>query len=624
MARVIRVTGDAPETTDAGELGVLLVGRSNLCRSVAAEHLLRAALASPATASPAATSAAPTSPASTTSTAGPTPPPNPDAPLPNPAAPPSRIVVSSAGLEPEEGGRVPAALRELLAESGESVEDHTPRAVSRELVEAADLVLTATRAERATVVMAVPTAVRRAFTLLELARIVDALDLTALPDGTPDERLAALVELAATHRARADEPDDDDLADPRGGVSKDYAACIGQIAAAVDTIVSAVRAADPQAAEPDFAVTYPPVRRRLTRGRAVALGAVGAFVAVVAGLAVSGVAVVARLDERVERFPDPFAGLPSRPAPAPAPDPAAPEARPLTVLVLGSADDSSLASALGDAARRGDDDGLSDVVMLARVSADRSSAQLVAIPPELLTQVPGAGEAPVGSALAVGGPPAAVQAVEQLTDVRVDHVAVTDPATFVAVSDSLGGVDLDVPEPVVVAGRTVVPAGPQRLTGAQALAWVVGTDDDHLAQSARQQTWLRAILDRVGDPEVASSPTSWLQLLGVVSGSLSVDEGLDRDTMVGLLSGVRGLRADDVDVVTAPTTTQTTDDGATVLVPDPQPFEELMAALRTDDLGEVLDREGDGQDPPDGEPETSDPAVPAGEPTTTPAVDPTG
>jgi LCP family protein required for cell wall assembly len=319
----------------------------------------------------------------------------------------------------------------------------------------------------------------------------------------------------------------------------------------------------------------------------VALVVLASVLVLVIALTAGAMVMVDRLDSRIKRFPDPFAGLPTRPpvvTPAPSESGAVPAEHAVTVLVLGSTDDVAVAGPDGWAAAAA----LTDVVLLAHVSADRRSAQVIAMPPDLWVDVPGSGPGALRSALALGGPPRAVQTVEQLTDVRVDHVALTDAATFARVTEALGGVDLDVANDVVVRGRLLIRAGHRHLSGEQTLLWVQGGGDGDSGRAKREEAWLRAILNRVGEADVRQDPTRWLQLLSVVSGSVAVDEGLDRSTLVGLLASMRGLQPADVDVVVAPTTTGTSADGQPVLVPDSAPFAALMDALRTDTLSQHL------------------------------------
>lgn len=533
--------GPSEPTDPVRRFDLLVVGTMNVCRSPAAEQLLRARL------------------------------------------PDAGVNVRSAGTRAADGIPVPEPLTSLLGHAGLAAREHPATQLQPEMVASADLVLTTSRAERAAVVRLVPGALRRTFTLRELARVAHFLGPTALPDGDAVERLRALVPAAEPHRGPTAPPVPayDDVLDPYGDDERAYEASFAQLRAAVDAIAATVHAGEPPEHEESVPLEVHPVAvRRRSRTRDVALVAIASVVALVVAATVGVLVVLDRLDSRIERFPDPFAGLPTRPAPF-VPEEGEP---PVTVLVLGS----------GDAVQ---DDGwaqaaaVTDVVMLARVAADRQSAQLVAMPPDMWVDVPGSGPGALRSALARGGPPAAVQTVEQLTDVRVDHVALTDSTAFAEMTDALGGVDLQVGSDVVVDGQVRVAAGEGRLTGERALLWAQAAEDD-AERADRQQAWLRAILDRLSEPDARRDPTSWLRLLDVVSGSVAVDEGLDRGTMLGLLTSMRGMAPGDVEVVAAPTTTGTTGAGASVLVPDEEPFDALMDAMRTDTLGEHLSGTG--------------------------------
>ncbi|WP_129336977.1 LCP family protein [Cellulomonas endophytica] len=523
---------------------VLVVGTENLYRSQAAELLLRSRLAG------------------------------------------DGVRVRSVGTRATHEEPVPPPLAELLAAEGAAVEGLVARTLDAATVSGADLVLTATREERAAVVRLAPTALHRTFTLREFARVARSVPGTALTGDDVAARLASLVAAARTRRAPASprSADEDDVLDPAAGDDAAYATSLDQVRDAVATIVRALDpghvAEDPDPSEADAPAPPAPARRR-SRTRTVVLAVLVAVLVLVTAVTIGALVVLDRLDDRIARFPDPFAALPSRPAPAAPATPGASDGTPVTILVLGATEDVAEdgPGAWADAAS------LTDTLMIARVSADRRSAQVVAVPPDLWAQVPGVGPGTLRSALAAGGPTRVVQAVEGLTDVRIDHVALTDAATFARLTETLGGVDLELARDLVVDGRVVAPAGQRRLTGEQALLWVrVGGGE--AGRVDRERAWFRAILDRLGDPGVRQDPGLLLELLGVTSDSVTVDEGFDRSEIVGLLTSMRSLRPADVAVLTVPTTTGPDDDGDPVLVPDAVPFGVLVDALRTDTLGD--------------------------------------
>lgn len=533
----------APSTAAVRVFDVLVVGTTNVARSPAAERLLRARLGQD-----------------------------------------GGIAVTSAGTHAALGEPVPSPLDELLAGAGAGDARHEARLLDSEALQSADLILTATRQERSAVVRQVPSAVGKTFTLRELARVAEAIGPDALPEGDVATRLSALVKAAPKHRGPTAPAvaTDDDVSDPAGQGRGAYQRSFDQVEAAVDDIVRTVKPI-PGPADPPAPVRHHPAPvRHPRRSRKIAIIGVAALLAFVLAASAGVLLVAGLLDSRVQRFADPFADLPTRP-PSFVPKPPS-YGHPVTILVLGSTDDLKTEKTGSWAAAAAQ----TDVVMLVHVSADRSSAQVVAMPPDLGVEVPGEGPGTLRTAFAAGGPPLAVQTVEQLTDVRLDHVALTDSETFARVTETLGGVDLKLENDLVVNGRVEAKAGERHLSGALALAWVRGGGGDDLARSQRSATWLRAILDRLGDSEVRRNPVTWLRLLSVVSGSVAVDEGFDRAEMVGLLTSVRNLGPSAVEVVPVPTTLSATS-VPPALVPDTEPFGTLMDALREDTLSEHLD-----------------------------------
>ncbi|HEV2891660.1 MAG TPA: protein-tyrosine-phosphatase [Frankiaceae bacterium] len=141
--------------------------------------------------------------------------------------------VHSAGTYGLEGyGIEPGAARELTALGIDSAAFRARR-LTPELVRDADLVLTATREHRSAVVTLDPKALPRTFTMRELARLLDHVEVPAGDD--PADRARALVAAVAAARGRhpAPDPRDEDVADPYGRGEAAYAAAIEDITEAL-------------------------------------------------------------------------------------------------------------------------------------------------------------------------------------------------------------------------------------------------------------------------------------------------------------------------------------------------------------------------------------------------------
>jgi len=112
------------------------------------------------------------------------------------------VMASSAGTAAVVGDPISPVMADLLRASQVPVGGFAARQLTPELIDAADLVLTLSSRHRRWVVDRVPSAVRRTFTLLELAHVADAM---LLPSGLTDaERMIQLVEAAPTLRLRPD------------------------------------------------------------------------------------------------------------------------------------------------------------------------------------------------------------------------------------------------------------------------------------------------------------------------------------------------------------------------------------------------------------------------------------
>jgi protein-tyrosine phosphatase len=148
--------------------------------------------------------------------------------------PPERFRVHSAGTYGLEGYPIEPHAGRRLAGLGIAYDVFRARRLTEEMVRAADLVLTATRDHRSAVVTLVPTALRKTFTLREFARLVEGVDVAALPGGDPADRARALVAAAAGQRGRKwAPPEQDDVADPYGAGDAAYDRAAADITAAL-------------------------------------------------------------------------------------------------------------------------------------------------------------------------------------------------------------------------------------------------------------------------------------------------------------------------------------------------------------------------------------------------------
>lgn len=311
------------------------------------------------------------------------------------------------------------------------------------------------------------------------------------------------------------------------------------------------------------------------------LATVGALVGVATVLAVVAAAFVGSLarsfDTHAEAIADPF---PAGARPAPSGDAE-------NVLLIGSDSRAGL-DPDGDRAAGG----RSDTLMLAHVPADRQHVYLMSIMRDSWVDVPGHGQAKINAAYSWGGVPLTVQTVEQLLDVRIDHVAEVDLAGFADMTDALGGVTVQSPQDFTARGHRFV-RGANRLDGEQALAFVreryAFADADH-TRVRNQQAFLRGVLDQVVSRGTLTNPGRLQEFVTATSAHLAVDPGLDAAAIARLGWSLRGIGPDDLVTFTMPTAGGgTTPDGQSFVSLDEHDRAAISTALRSDDLQRWLD-----------------------------------
>ena len=113
---------------------------------------------------------------------------------------------------------------------------------------------------------------------------------------------------------------------------------------------------------------------------------------------------------------------------------------PTTILVLGT--DGGTQPGRGDANR-------SDSIMLIRTDPGKHRLAFLSIPRDLRVEIPGNGVAKINAAFQIGGAALALRTVKSLTGLDVNHVAFVNFDRFRDLIDSVGGIDIDVPAPIL-------------------------------------------------------------------------------------------------------------------------------------------------------------------------------
>ncbi len=142
----------------------------------------------------------------------------------------------------------------------------------------------------------------------------------------------------------------------------------------------------------------------------------------------------------------------------------------------------------------------SDTIVVAKAGGG-----MLAVPRDTLVEVPGVGQDKVNAAFAYGGPELTVRTLEGLTGLGIGGYVVLDFGATEEIVDSLGGITIEVAEPIETEqdGEFFsIPAGTQRLSGPEALAYVRYRDDvtADIGRVGRQQRFLLALAGEASSP----------------------------------------------------------------------------------------------------------------------------
>jgi len=195
----------------------------------------------------------------------------------------------------------------------------------------------------------------------------------------------------------------------------------------------------------------------------------------------------------------------------------------------------------------------SDTLMLLHVSADRSQVTVVSIPRDSWVSIPGHGMSKINAAYGLGGPKLMVQTVEQATGLTINHYVEVNFLGFVKIIDSLGGVNLCLPQAVddTYSGLQLS-AGEHHVDGITALAYArdrhsFATSD--LARIQDQQKLLSTALSAAIRSGLLANPIKLSSFVGAAVSALTVDQGLN---VSALADQMRGISTQNVRFTTVP------------------------------------------------------------------------
>jgi LCP family protein required for cell wall assembly len=179
----------------------------------------------------------------------------------------------------------------------------------------------------------------------------------------------------------------------------------------------------------------------------------------------------------------------------------------------------------------------SDTMLLVHIPGDRDGAYVLSFPRDLLVTIPGhSSKSKINAAYSEGGAQLAVQTVESLTSVRIDHYLEVNFANFLRMVDALGGIEMCIPKAMKSSDAALnLKAGKQTLKGRNALAYVrartFDKDSEYKDASSdigrihRQQDFIGAMIRTATSSKTLFRPDRLAKFLDRATKGLKTDEG---------------------------------------------------------------------------------------------------
>lgn len=244
-----------------------------------------------------------------------------------------------------------------------------------------------------------------------------------------------------------------------------------------------------------------------------------------------------------------------------------------------------------------------DTQIVVHIDPVSKSAAMVAIPRDLWVPIPGYGEGRINAAYQIGetnkesieggGPVLAMSTIEQNLGIKIQYYAKVDFRGFEKIINTIGGLTIDVPKPLVDneyplgdvgVTRLYVPAGLQHMDGHTALAYARSRHaDSDLGRNSRQQQVLLAIKEQGLNLNLITKLDDLADQL-----STSIETNLSLTQTGSLVSLGRDFGADSIQTVniTADMVTETIiqPSGADVLIPNWDLIRPLVAQAFADPM----------------------------------------
>ncbi|MGO4227373.1 LCP family protein [Arthrobacter sp. YAF34] len=242
--------------------------------------------------------------------------------------------------------------------------------------------------------------------------------------------------------------------------------------------------------------------------------------------------------------------------------------------------------------------GHSDVMMLMDISADNKRVNVISFPRDLLVDIPQCTDPKshkvypaqsgvmINSAMSEAGIGCAVDTVNKLTGLEVDHFMMADFNAVKELSNAVGGVQVCVSDAVYDPDSKLrLPKGTSTVQGEQALSFVrtrhAFGDGGDLGRIKAQQGFLSSLTRKIKDDGTLTNPGRMLGIADAITKNLTIDDGLASvPTLLTVANRLKNIDVSKVAFVATPTVPAESDPNRLQLA-EPA-ASQLFAAMRND------------------------------------------
>ncbi|SDP32417.1 transcriptional attenuator, LytR family [Arthrobacter sp. ok909] len=242
--------------------------------------------------------------------------------------------------------------------------------------------------------------------------------------------------------------------------------------------------------------------------------------------------------------------------------------------------------------------GHSDVMMLMDISADNKRVNVVSFPRDLLVDIPQCTDPKtnkvypaqtgvmINSAMSEAGIGCAVDTVNKLTGLQIDHFMMADFNAVKELSNAVGGVEVCVSDAVYDPDSKLrLPKGTSTVQGEQALSFVrtrhAFGDGGDLGRIKAQQGFLSSLTRKIKSDGTLTNPARMLGIADAITKNLTIDDGLASvPTLLTVGNRLKNIDVGKVAFVATPTVPAESDPNRLQLA-EPA-ASQLFAAMRND------------------------------------------